>query len=265
MSVVLVVEGTRDQQFFAQLVPYADRVNATVIPVSEIEIPPVEGGERGRALWLASELQTDAEVRDRVFFFLDADVDHFLAARYPASVILTDYSDFECYVLNECSIRHMLVVFGGNSDQFVDVKGKLLELCRPIKAARVASHVLGLNLPMNYTLGADARDRFSRYIRGRGLDCTLDQKRLLGAVYSNASIAEDRRRQFERCLASLEGTPLGEEHWAQGKDLTAAVAVVFRVAFQEAARLILSAILACCAAVVRTMPGIGRAEAILRS
>jgi hypothetical protein len=98
---VLFVEGNRDVAFWKSVVPFVERGNSVVYPISELDIPvPVQGGHRGRLLWYAAQVSGSPH-RGRILFFVDADQDRILGIDGPENVIFTDGRDLESYALTE--------------------------------------------------------------------------------------------------------------------------------------------------------------------
>ncbi len=263
---MLFVEGIRDLIFFKNLVPLSERCNASVLPVDEIDIPAtVLGGSRGRLLWLADHLGAEAELLGRVLYLVDADLDRFMPRTHRDDIILTDLSDFESYVLNDCSLSHIALIFGiGDEDGAARLLEALIRICKPLKGIRAASQRASLNLPVNRTLGEKRRERLSRYLQGSGFTCDVDIEKLVGACHSNAQSDVSARAQFATAQQSLDGISLSDVHWAQGKDLIGALAAVLKIPFEEASRHITGSIFAC-AGSIQSMPAMQRIDSFLRA
>ena len=244
-AIVLMVEGVTDQRFFAELVPLAQRSNASVILAAEVEVPVhIEGGERERLVWLAHHLTAIPALAGRLSFFIDADHDRFSDRQILKSVISTDFSDFKSYVLNRCSLSHILYTFDKDLETWESLKLRLIDICRPIKKIRVASALHGMNLPINRTLG-DAHNRMSKYMRVKNMSKELDENRLKNSCASNAQLSKAEREKFDIDLEQVSKRNLPDEQWVHGKDLIAALGQIFDVSYAEARRHVHSALRAC--------------------
>jgi hypothetical protein len=262
---ILFVEGVRDQRFLTQLVPLAERLNASVLPISDVEIPEdVLDGNRGRVIWLANYLAEELNLLDRALFFIDGDLDRFLQIARPPNVELTDFSDLESYVINECSLSNILFAFGREPASWPQLRDAILRVCRPLKIARAASARLSLELPINATLGGEERGRLRRYINGEGIECKVEAERLVSVIHQNAGSSAEVREKFAAACDQMGNAELDAEHWCQGRDLAGAMANIFGVRFEEAWRLIWSALHACLE-VIRTMPALNRIDVFLRT
>jgi len=262
-GVAVIVEGIRDARFLEIVVPTAQRLNASVYPITEIEIPGgVLGGERGRVLWLASTLAGDAALAGRIYYLIDADSDRFMHRTYPPGVVLSDLSDHESYALEHCCLDHILYTFGKPASLIGEFRSTLISICRPIKLLRAAAAALDISLSINQTLGEN-HERFRRYILGRELDSQIDAKRLADAVFSNTGLDHDSRNLITDECSKLNTTPLDPSHFVQGKDLIAAFASILRVGIEEAGRHVGSAMRAC-VATLRCMPSLSTIDGVLR-
>lgn len=230
---ILFVEGTRDLGFWRELFPLNDRGNVVIYPISVVECPSIEGGERGRLIWCAEEFTHHPE--HQVLFFGDADSDEILMRCLPQNVILTDGRDLESYgISDECFDRIAMTGLG-----LAESKSKQLFACietvaRPLGLVRIAvarlqsSNTDGTpKLPFQKTLSRGV----SRFVNGSKTSAQFDLNRFLQNLLQNAEIS----------LKNLEGmvqlfhversnqSKLSHEKVVHGKDLVLILSWFFNV------------------------------------
>jgi hypothetical protein len=257
----LFVEGIRDVQFWRLVVPANERPHATVAPIGIIECAPVDGGERGRAIWLARVLEGSA-VRDRVRFFLDADNDAVLPHDIPQSVILTDFRDLESYAANDNCFQALLYAHGRNPDDYAQFGDEIFGIGKTLGAARVANCLLGTCLSFNDAFLA----RPGTVLVVDGGRLTLDRARFLTRLFATTALTQDEADFFAAEVELLECGLADDDPRILlcGKDFAAILATHFKVHQQDAYRSIHQA-LAGEIGNVRALPKFAAAEAFCRA
>ncbi len=233
---VLFVEGMRDLAFWRELVPSSTRPNGVIYPISFLECPNVEGGNRGRLLATASAFAATAGA-GRVRFFADADADRVLQNEVPPNVFLTDGRDLESYGLSESCIDRICTIGFPSSDH----RGKALlsavtAVVRPVGILRIGTRKTGLNLPFRQSMELKG---FGRFISDGENQPTLDIEYLIRVLIQNAGLSmtlckkvSDMQREAE---AAYVTTP--DEQLVHGKDLLMFLAWWFKVDASQIERL----------------------------
>lgn len=222
---VLFVEGLRDLAFWKGLVPHAERQDTVIYPVSVVECPALEGGERGRLLWLAREMFATI-FRGRVHFFADADVDRILGIALSENVSLTDGRDLESYGLSVNCLNEICATGLSRDDDARMVLRFVREISRPIGVLRVASARANLNMRFQHTLTDKTVRKF--VVRQDGA-CRLDLPRLVNNLLqnSNISLRESPRIMSLHIEEESRQAVLADAELIHGKDFIRCLAMYF--------------------------------------
>lgn len=222
---VLFVEGLRDLAFWRGLVTTFERGDTVIYPVSQIDCPNVEGGERGRLVYIAAEIRA-SPYHARVRFFADADTDRMLKIILPDNIILTDGRDLEAYgILAEC-IGDVCVAGFARENESSAVLDLITRVCRPIGVIRVASARKKWRLGFQKTL---AEKGFRRLVDRTQPVISLDGDRLLTTLLQNSGVSISRKAEIVT-LIEQETTALGhlpDFEVVHGKDLINALSAFF--------------------------------------
>jgi hypothetical protein len=223
------VEGETDRRFLEWIVEVEKSEDARILIIDTVDLPRVEGGEKGRVLAFA---EMALEKVDRIRFFVDADTDRLNNIERPANVTLTDLRDMEGYIFQhpcfDKLIRLGLLKENVRTDELL---GGMLDAARRLAALHLVSdqEKLGLKFtkvsPGKYTsfkVSAQAFDfDFDRYFRRllqasgvslsemSGIIALLDDKIRALAGYSDLQIVRghDMVSMLEAVLESLDVAP----------------------------------------------------------
>jgi hypothetical protein len=216
----LYVEGARDRLFLSWLLGQRLNANASIREVSSVELPAVEGGERGRIIHFAEILGEEAI---QLRMFADADWDRILGRTVPWRVWLTDSRDMEGYVLREECLSKTLSL--GVGTERVSAARVLLTVRahgRTLGAIRLMSELDSLNLPFQKTC-------VEKYMEGKAGEVALDLKGYLRALLQNAHISLARLQELQERVHAVEALhdKVPDSEMIHGKDALAIVAVLF--------------------------------------
>jgi hypothetical protein len=266
---VLFLEGPRDLAFWHQVVPIIERGDTAIYSISAVECDNVPGGERGRLIWFAQQVALSAYA-ERILFFADADTSVLLGQAVPANVILTDGRDLECYGYNAPCMEHINhVAFGRPPGGGAAVLSYIEAIARPLGLLRLGAARTKCRLP--FQNGFD-EGNFKRCATFRAGVASIDLNRTANTLLANA-----RRREIEEVegvtaadlVALVDGE--GATHAAtasvmllHGKDIIAALAVVYDVGCDEMGRHLFSAIVYHLPT-IRHQPNLAQAEQWVRA
>jgi hypothetical protein len=261
-AMILFVEGASDTQFMSRLVPNSERVNTTVYSIDSVEIPtPVLGGNRGRLIWLADQLRGEAHLLGRVLCLIDADNDYITGVSRAHPILITDYCDLESYVMNDCSLAHILFHFGEEISNIGNLKTLIYRCCEKIKILRVVNEIGGFEMRINFSV----EGKVGRHLTGAGFSTDINETKLTQSIFSNSTAnSSDRAAITAEVLRIRSIMTAPPEHVLHAKDMTDVVSSLFKVSRDEVARVIMSAISACLHA-IRNLPNVSRMELFLRS
>lgn len=230
----LYVEGRRDRLFLAWLLGDTIDPDAAIREISSVNLPEVEGGERGRLLGFARL----AEGRNaRIRFFADADWDRLLSRSVPSEVWLTDYRDLEGYVLRiECVDKVLRLGIASTRVSGDELLALIRYHGRRFGLIRLMSELDCLKLPFQ---GTDKKKHISFGIGG----LSVNYDGYLRALLQNARISlarlgelSARLLEVDRAYASVSDTEL-----IHGKDAMCVVEVILSgcgAAEEEGSRLL---------------------------
>lgn len=133
----LFVEGVTDRHFVEWLTDPTRSEDALVREMTTVEIDQGHGGERGRLIAFATQIDGRHE---RIRFFADADWDRLLGIAQPTNVWLTDPRDIEGYFFRrDCIEKILRVGIGTTSVDADDVLQDVRRIARRVGLLRVLS------------------------------------------------------------------------------------------------------------------------------
>jgi hypothetical protein len=259
---VLFVEGVRDLSFWRGLVPLTDRRDTVIYPISIVECPPGEGGERGRLMRFAA-LMLANRFQERVLFFADADMDRILDVVSPANVVLTDGRDLEAYGLSQKCLSQICITGFAKNDESEAILKFVKEVPRPIGILRVASARRNMNLSFQKTLTDKNMRKFIVKTEGR---YQLDIGRLVTSLLQNSGASlKDKPNTITYQSAEI-GLLLhmADRDVIHGKDYIRSLAFYFDDSSEHIEALLFMAI-RCEVSEIRQMPNLQSVEAWIRS
>jgi hypothetical protein len=234
---VLFVEGVRDLAFWRELVPFLERGDTVIYPISAIECEYADGGERGRLFYIAHAVLT-SKSSGRILFFADADYDRVLGRKEPSNVVLTDGRDLESYGLTQACFKRLCVRGIGMDEAAAEpVFGHVVEVTRPIGELRVASTRANLELPFQRTF---ERRGLRRFLLGDKLDIRVNVDKLISTLLQNAGISLARKEEVVELLQRENETlaEIGNDQIVHGKDFTRALASFLELDEEQIERLL---------------------------
>lgn len=144
----LYVEGSRDRQLILWLLGDSGDRDSVVQDISGVDMPRVQGGNRGRLMAFARRM---AGV-DRVRYFGDADYDRLLGRPVPANGWLTDGRDMESYLLlSRCANKAIRVGLNRPAAETTSSVRQVVAASRRTAYLRVADVRNGWALPFQTT------------------------------------------------------------------------------------------------------------------
>lgn len=223
---ILFVEGARDMAFWREIVPSMERGDTVVYAISEVECEKVLGGERGRLMWCAINVQPITRMNERLLFFADADYDLILGNEIPTNVVLTDGRDLESYALTPKAFRRLAMRGLAGSQEYAEtLLSWVISVTRPIGLLRIASARNSLDLPFAHSFLRG----ISRFLVGAKLAAVLEVDGLLRALLQNAKISLSRITEIKRQLESEIDRQLAvtDSRVVHGKDLVRSLSWLF--------------------------------------
>lgn len=178
----LIVEGDEDRLFLEYLSDEDAESAVIVLQIDSIEIAEqVEGGNKGRLIYMAAQIPS--ELNERIKFFADRDYSKYTGEEISDNVILTDFKDIEAYLFEEDFFDKFLKVgIKTNKISGRELAAELLK-ARFCGLVRIASLKNNLNLSVNNT-----NERLARYITvDNNINISLDKTRYLTALLSNSN------------------------------------------------------------------------------
>ena len=260
-SLILFVEGVRDQRFYSVLVPFSERINATVYSIDAIDIQIPSGGARERVLELARS--TSGHVfAARMLFFLDADNDILLGRQLPARVITTDWRDMEAYATLACCIEKVLYASGKNPVLQGEYRTTSINIARTVGLYRLASDHLDLDLPFSSVFLENGR----RSLTNAGLKTSLNVADLKQRLCDGAKLSTQKRSDLQNEVSKIESRfdLRASEDLAHGKDFCMIMSYMLGIRNNDCYSLLHLSIVACLDS-IRNMPNMLATENFLRS
>lgn len=225
---ILFVEGKRDLAFWSEILPFSDRKNGVIYPISIIKIDGVQGGEKGRCIKVA-DLMINEGLQQRVKVFIDDDYDTLIGTNHPDNVITTDYKDIEAYSFEEKCLKKILKIGLAKESIEVDkIIDDLKNLCIPIGLIRVLSKKEKLNFPFQSTFKKNRRRKF---ITGSNCKIRIKIDKLVSTIIQNSeknlSILDDIMIKLEKINDKLKDTDC--RYIMHGKDWTYYFSVLLEI------------------------------------
>jgi hypothetical protein len=194
----LYVEGHRDRMVLLWLVGADLHENSRIVEVRFVDVNVDTGGERGRLLKFAAEVEGDpAQIRALV----DADFDRLLGMTVPSNVWLTDRRDLEGYVLREdCLDKVFRLAASTDQVNVGDILRALTSAARRLSALRVMSARTGLDLPFQKT-------PLAKHVAATKTGFTLDIESYLRVLLQNGGVSLSRYGAiYSESLVSRSGS-----------------------------------------------------------
>ncbi|MGM5629878.1 DUF4435 domain-containing protein [Apibacter raozihei] len=173
---LLVVEGITDRFFFEFICDKIDK-NSIIIEIENIEMDPVEGGNKGKILHFSNIVPSDME---NIKFFIDRDYD-LNETNINKHIIITDFKDLESYLLNQFFLDKFLKI--GLKTNKIDATTlfELLISSVYFGYVRKFSILKGKNLSINNT-----NEKLNKYIKYVGNTLEIDKNKYIAVLIQNS-------------------------------------------------------------------------------
>lgn len=258
---VLFVEGTRDLTFWRHVIPHKDRGDTTIYCIDSINCPDTSGGERGRLIQFAREIEK-LDLNERVRFFADADCDRILKISLPSNVFLTDGRDLESYALITDIAKDVCSTCTTDENSNAIIDELIADVARPIGVLRITSARRELMLPFQKSIHSGKTPRF---LTATATGLALNLAKLLEILLQNAGMSLSHFTnilgEYEKETVALEAE--ADYELVHGKDLIRIMAIAFDLSNEHCSDLIALA-MRYEIDVIRALPNLRAAETWVR-